>query len=452
MKGRFIIVAAAAAVMGLCAFLPGSAAAGRTMTLDQCLEQGIKNNTTLQAARYDVTAAAHDIKAARADFLPSLSSGYSVNEIASISAQGPTETDYIDQNVRQFNIKLTQILYSGARIVNTYDKAKIRKKVIEAQTTMDLLEQVYRIETTFYRLMKAKQDVIIRTESVEKLAESVKSARAFFEKELVPYVDVLQARVDLADANENLGIAENDVNRERVALFALMNLSDDPGVVFSGELAPVVTGIPAFSPTLAKALEDRPDIESLYLQKQMTRKDADIAMGKYLPSVRLDAGYTDSNRDYDALATSGISRFDRDQRNRYWSAGIYVSWELFDGGRAWYEKEKHKTLEQKITALIDEAENTISSGIRRALLAMTEANKRMEGAAGALEAAEEYYALEERRLNAGISTIPDFLDAQSRLIRARGNYAQAILDFRLAESELKLMTGNTPPVDLPVPE
>jgi hypothetical protein len=61
------------------------------------------------------------------------------------------------------------------------------------------------------------------------------------------------------------------------------------------------------------------------------------------------------------------------------------------------------------------------------------------------------FALEARRLNAGISTIPDFLDAQSRLVRARGNYAQAILDFSLAESELKLMTGKTP-VDLSVLE
>ncbi|MFO7912704.1 MAG: TolC family protein [Desulfotignum sp.] len=443
MKGSFI--AAAAAVICLCTFLPAGSFAGGTMTLDQCLEKGIKNNTTLQAARFDVEAAAHDIKAARADFLPSLSSGYSISELGSISAEGLTETDYLDQNIRQFNVKLTQILYSGARIVNTYDKAKIRKKVIEAQTRMDMLEQVYQIETTFYKLLKAKQDVIAGAEAVERLEESVKSARAFFERELVPYVNVLQARVDLADATEKLGIAENNVNRERVALFALINQPVNPDIVFSGDLAPVATDIPGFSPTLKRALAERPDVESLYLQKKMSRKDADIAMGKYLPSVRLDASYNDSDRDFDSMAP-GPTQVDRDQQNRYWSAGIHVTWELFDGGRAWYEKEKHKTQEHKLSALINEAENTISSGIRQALLAMAEADKRMEGAVSALEAAEEYYALEERRLNAGLSTIPDFLEAQNRLVRAEGNYAQATLDFRLAQSELRLMTGKTPPV------
>jgi outer membrane protein TolC len=436
------------AVTGFLMFFPGPGAAGRNMSLEQCLEKGIENNTALKAARFDIQGAAHDIKAARADFLPSLSTGFSASQIISESAKGPTETDFLDQRYRQFNIRLSQILYSGQRLVNTYNKARVRKKVMEAETLMHLLEQVYEIETTFYRLMKAKQDVIASMESVDTLQEGVKSAEAFFEKELVPYVDVLQARVDLADAQEKTGIARNNVNRERVALFTLMNLPEDPTIEFSGNLAPVNPETPDFSTTLQNALENRPDIESLTLQLEMAEKDADIAMGKYLPSVRLEAGFNDSNRDYDEPAVSGSSVFDRDQRNQYWSAGVYVNWELFDGGRAWYEKERYKTQAMKLNVLINEAENTISSGLRQALLSMTEAEQRMQGAVKALEAAKEYHALEERRLSAGISTIPDFLDAQSRLVRARGNYAQAVLDFRLAESELKLMAGNPPAMDL----
>jgi outer membrane protein len=437
-----------AIMAGTGVLFPGPGLAVRTMTLEQCIEQGIKNNTTLQAARFDVKSADHDIKAARADFFPSLSTGYSVNEIISQSSSGPAETDYLDQNIHRFNVKLSQILYSGQRIVNTYDKARTRKKVIEAQTLMDLLELEYKIETTFYRLLKAKQDVITGTESVERLAESVKSAKAFFERELVPYVNVLQARVDLADAQEKLGIAKNDVNRERVALFSLLNQPVDPDVVFSGELAPVAPEVPDFTTTLEKALENRPDIESLGLQMEIAQKEADIALGKYLPSVRLDAGYNDHDNDYDSPGFSGGTSFDRDQRNRYWSVGVNVTWELFDGGRGWYEKKKFNTQEQKFKALINEAENTISAGIRQALLSMAEADQRMQGSLSALEAAEEYFALEENRLNAGISTIPDFLDAQDRLIRSQGNYDRAILDFRLAESELKLMIGKTPNTSL----
>ncbi len=446
---RRVFFVAAAVMMGVL-WTAVTGGAGTQTTLEQCLETGIENNTRLKAAKFDIKAADYDIKAVRSDFFPSLSTGYSASELISEQSKGPTETDYLDQNIRQFNVKLTQLLYSGHRLSNNFDKARMHKKVVEAEAFMDQLELVYNIEITFYRLMKAKQDVIASTQAVERLTEGVLSAKAFFDKELVPYVDVLQAQVDLADAIEKLGIAKNNVNRERVALFALMNQPEDPGTVFVDDAAPTPpeTVIPEFSTSMQQARENRPDLESLSLQKEMAEKDEAIALGKYLPSVRLDAAYNDQNRDYDALGQAGSSQFDRDQRNRYWTVGVNLSWELFDGGRAWYDKQKHSIMQQRFEALINEAENEISSGIRKALLTMKEAEQRRQSALKALEAAKEYTALEERRLNAGISTISDFLEAQSRLVRSQGNHAQAILDFRLGQSELNLMIGKTPPFSL----
>jgi outer membrane protein len=56
-------------------------------------------------------------------------------------------------------------------------------------------------------------------------------------------------------------------------------------------------------------------------------------------------------------------------------------------------------------------------------------------------AARENYAMEERRLQAGLTTIPMLLDAQIRLARAQGNQIQAKLDYQLARAELGFMMG-----------
>jgi outer membrane protein TolC len=162
--------------------------------------------------------------------------------------------------------------------------------------------------------------------------------------------------------------------------------------------------------------------------------------------VKFDIGYHDQNRDYDAPAVTSSGFFDRDQRNRYWSAGVNVSWELFDGGRAWYEKQKYETEEKKIDALMDDAKTTIATGIRKALYSLSEAEQRMVSAGQTLSAANEYYDAEENRLKAGLATIPSLLDAQERLVRAEGNQTRAILDYQVAISELKMMTGGKLPV------
>ena len=407
------------------------------MTLAQCLKTGMENNPSLEAAQFDVDISAQGIKQARADFLPSVSSSYSMTPIRSISikAAGEPDTDYVDKDVRSFSIRLTQILYSGSRITNTYQRARISEQLANTEMELAGMELAYRIETTFYKLMKAKQDVITTQESVSRLTESVKSAEAFLEKELVPWVNVLQARVDLADAQDLYKIAQNDVNRQRVELFSLMNQSLDPAIAFSGRLNSLLATEPVFDDSLKYALDNRPDIKSLVHQLEIAQKDAQIAMGKYLPTVKFDVGYYDRDDEYEQYGA------ERDQRNRYWSGGVTASWDLFDGGRAWYEKEKYNTQAKKISALIEDAKNEIATGIYNALYSMNEAKQRIKSSAEALTAANEYYDVEENRLKAGLSTIPSLLDAQDRLLRAQANETRANLDYQLAVSELKFYTG-----------
>jgi len=421
--------------------LAGSAHAAQTMTLEQCLQKGQENNATLQASLFKAEAAGKDVKAARADFLPSLTSSYALNRIGSKSSEGPTEADYLNQEIHAANIKLTQTLYAGSRIVNAYDKAKLLELATQAEKELTRLELAYNIESTFYKVLKAKQDTIVAAEAVARLRESVRAAESFFAKELVPKVELLSARVDLADAENQLGVARNNENRQRVTLFALMNLSLDPQVDFVDDNPLTREAPPAFADCYQHALDHRPDLQSLQRQREAAAKQADIALGKYLPVVQVNAGYYDEDRDYSELASTGYTTYDRDQANTYWMVGLTVNWSLFDGGRSWYENEKYGLEGQRYAALIQEAYNTIATGIRKALYSMAEAEQRLAGSTDALAAARENYAAEDNRLKAGVSTITALLDAQSRLVRAQVNQANATLDYQLAQSELKFMTG-----------
>lgn len=438
MKRRIIYTLSA--VMLAC--FAGPVFAAQVMNLEQCIETGVRDNPYLKAAELDVKAAGQDSKAAWSGFLPSLSTSYSYSSLMSESTKGLTDADYLDQDNQNFNVRLSQVLFAGSRVFNSYARAKIREQMLTAELNYTHLKLVYQIKTTFYKLIKAKQDVVRGKESMARLTESVKVAEAFFEKELVPYMNVLQAQVDLADAEESLGIAKNNVNRERAALFSYMNMSEDPEIEFSGTVKPVLDDPPPFDQSLLKALGNRPDIKSLEYQLKMAEKDAAIALGKYMPTINLQGDYYDHDRDYDALGESSGYTYDRDQRNRYWSAGVYASWQLFDGGRAWHERQLHKTQTERVKALITDTKNSISTGIRRALFSMTEAKQRIVGARQALIAAKEYYAGEEKRLKAGVSDISALLDAQGRLVRAQTNETQALLDYHLAEAELKIMTGD----------
>ena len=416
-----------------------SAFAEQILTLNDCLEYGLQNNPVLKAAEFSVDSATQNKKSVRADFLPSISSSYSVTNIASENSKGPIETEYLDQDARNFSIRLSQILYAGSRVYNAFAKAKTEEQIYLANKELARLELVYNIEITFFQLMKAKQDVSAAIDTVKRLKEGVKSANAFLQKQLIPYVDVLQAKVDLADAEQQMSMAKNNVNRIRVTLFSLMNMPLSKETGFTGGTDYYSSKYQTtYEVCWKKALENRPDLDSLKNQIVMYEKEAAISMGAYLPVIKFDIGYYDQDRDYDEQAASGM---ERDQRNKYWSAGVYATWDLFDGGRAWFTREKYNIEIKRIKELIKDAENIITTGIRKALFSLSEAEQRIESTSDAVIAAKEYYKREDKRLKAGIGTIPALLDAQARLTRAQGNYTQALLDYQLARAELKLMMG-----------
>ncbi|MEX1302925.1 MAG: TolC family protein, partial [Desulfotignum sp.] len=302
-------------------FCPFTAMADQTMTLDQCLSYGYENNPTLKAADFQVAATQDNRKSLRADFLPSLSTSYGFNRVVNESSTGLTEEDYLDQFARNFSIQVSQVLFAGFRIRNTHDKAKIDVDRTRANRELARLELTYNIQRTFFELMKAKEDLTLAQEAIQRLEQGVTSAQAYFDRQLISKAEVLFARVDLADAQQQASIARNEVNRKRIALFSLMNKPLDPATTFTGGLDFFNDTYPAeFDECWQLAKAGRPDIESLEKQVEMLLKDIDIAAGTYLPQIRLDLGYHDQNRDYDDPALSAAGPFERDQRNRYWSA------------------------------------------------------------------------------------------------------------------------------------
>ena len=419
--------------------LPAAGQAKTMMTLQQCLTYGLENSPYIKAADYGVAAVEESRKSARADFLPSVSTSYNFNRLENERAKGYTDTDYLNQYIRSFAVNMSQILYAGNRVINAYDKAKLDLERQRADKRLAVLEVTYNIQSTFFQLMGAKQELKIAHESVNRLEAGVTSAKAYLEKSLISYSEVLTAEVDLADARQRLSKAENDVNRKRVALFSLMDHPMSSDIEFQGGEGYFPQAYPdEFEACWKVAKKNRPDLDSLAKQVAMAQKDAETAKGSYLPLVKLDLSYNDMNRDYDALENS---RVDRDQRNRYWSAGVNATWSLFDGGRNWYNSRKSLLDAARIREDIKRTQLSIREKIRKALFSIKEAEFRARVTQKAVEAAQQSYKVENRRMEAGLATIPQVLDAQMRLTRAQGNNTQAQLDYLLGRSELEFMLG-----------
>jgi outer membrane protein TolC len=88
-------------------------------------------------------------------------------------------------------------------------------------------------------------------------------------------------------------------------------------------------------------------------------------------------------------------------------------------------------------------EMAIEADVRNALQAVESARAGREAALQARSLAEQQYASEQRRFDAGTSTVFLVLQRQTAMIATRTQYARAEADLRRSVAELQHATGET---------
>jgi HAE1 family hydrophobic/amphiphilic exporter-1 len=97
---------------------------------------------------------------------------------------------------------------------------------------------------------------------------------------------------------------------------------------------------------------------------------------------------------------------------------------------------------KRITTQREQLEQLVQVDVRNSLQAVRTTQSRLRAAAAAREASEQQYESEQRRFDAGQSTLFLVLERQTALTAARGNELRAQTDLNKAIAELQRATGN----------
>jgi outer membrane protein TolC len=98
---------------------------------------------------------------------------------------------------------------------------------------------------------------------------------------------------------------------------------------------------------------------------------------------------------------------------------------------------------RRITNQREQLEQVIESDVRNSLQAVRSAERRLAAATASRASAEQQYNSEQRKFQAGTSTLFLVLQRQTDLIAARGSELQAQTDLNKAITSFRRATGNT---------
>ena len=433
MKKNYMRKLTALVLGGLMTTTMASAAMAESvdMTLEESVRTALDNNYSIKQQEAEYDSAVWARHQARRSFGPT------VNWQSTATKMGGKYYDSANLS-RSFGngLTLTMPIYTGGQLEGAIKAADLAMNANELG--LELCKQQVKAATmsAYYQALQAKNQIKVAQDSVNTLTEHLKNVNAQYTVGTVAKSDVLGTQVQMANAEQNLINANNSYDVAIASLNNVMGLPTDTELNLTDSLDYNVYEIPLEECT-AYARSNRPDVLMADYQVAIAEAGVQQAKAGYMPKVNAQASKSWAGED-------PFGSDETDQRywtNNNWTAGVVLSWDIWDNNVTQSKVNQSKAAVAKAEAA---AENTRQSGdleVRTAYLNLKAAEKSINTTQVAVDKAQEDYKIAQVRYAAGVGTNLDVMDAEEKLAQAQTNYYTALYNYNSSKAALDKAMG-----------
>ena len=420
----------------------GLCTAADRLTLRESITIALDKSTSVRAADHGVRGADYERKAARTDFFPKVSTEHSYTRFnedpfmkspAGDFAPYPTEYKIGTKNRYQWNTYLTQPVFTGGALVSSYQIAKLGVGIARENFDRARQDIIMQVKEAYFNILKAGKLKAVALQAVEQVQSHVDVARAFYEEQVIPQNDLLEAEVRYAQVKQDLIRAENNVEIAQAQFNTVLRRSVNEPAVLEDILA-YQAEMFSLDECQKEALQKRPELKEAALRLAQAQKGVHLAKSKYFPTVSVVANYQKMG---DSSSLNG-SPYEDDEM---WAVSTVCSWDIWEWGKRSYQVSASKSFAAQAEEQKKQAGDIIVLEVKEAFLNVRESEKNISVAQTAIRQAEENFRLNKELYNEQMATTTDVLDAQTLLTQAQNNYYNALNDYHIFKAKLERAVG-----------
>ncbi len=414
------------ATLGL---LLGTAGLSQTLTLAEAEQTALRNNPKIGSAGLNAQAAGKQIDEAKAASRPLLN-GFVTGtgaEIGTAIAAGNLTTSSISNRLAT-GMSLSQMVTDFGRTSELAQTAKLRAAAQTKNVATTSAQVVLEVRQSYFRALGADAVLNVARAAVNERQLALRQIRALNQAQINSTLDVSFAEVAVSEAELALYQAENDAHEAQARLSAAMGYSDDRTFTLAdeGTVTPIDPDPNAF---IASGIEQRPDLQSLKLSRDASKRFSEAEHKLRYPSIT-------------ALAAGGVVPVrDHTLHDSYAAAGINVTLPFLNGGLYSSRYAEADLRAQAADKDVQDLSIQISRDIRIAWLEANNAFHRLAVTDRLLAQANEALRLAQARYDAGLGSIVELTQAQYTQTAAQIGAASAKYEYLNRRALLDYTTG-----------
>lgn len=430
MKSPFIHVKTVfVAVAAFAIFGQTALAAPLDLSLDASIALTYKNNPALQIAEARQEQSAWALKEAQTN--KDVSIDYTHTDMRSNSPPTwwPSLAAVSPYNYFSNQVTASLPLYTGGKVENAIKQAKLSHKVSQLEITATKQQLKLEASNGYYKVLQNQTLLEIAKQTVNDFSAHLHRVRQMYDSGVAPWHDVLQTKVRLANAENNLVQAQNNYD------LAVYSLNKTMGLPLRSEIAltePLIYQEYALTldDVTAYGLAHRPEMAQQQANIKKEEAQIKIAQSGQRPQVMLTGTMAWDDDDFAGTA------------NRDWTAMLVTQFNVFDSGSTKAKIKQAQSGELAARKQAQQTQDNIALEISDAYLSMKEAEKRIGTNKVAVEEASVNFAIAQRAYSAGVGTNLDVMDAELALNQAKTNYTNSLFDYNISKARLDKAIGS----------
>ncbi|MCH8274436.1 MAG: TolC family protein [Armatimonadetes bacterium] len=400
------------------------------LTLDQAIQRAKQYNGTVAAAERSYLSARSSVAQANAAFFPTVSPQYRFLDSEQTFAGGFTTVGRL--TFHQVSVGANWLVLDGGQRNNSLRRSRRLAQASKNSTLWTRRQVLFTVVRQFYDALRSQELLKVADAQVDRARQTLEVTKTQVEVGEAAEKDTLQAEADLANAIVQQIIARNQVTTSEASLKATIGWPGDESLP-SLEVPPAPERL-VVARTLGEAvergLENRPDLKDSRKRLEADRFNVLTAQRNAGIDWQLNVNYS-RNFEPDTTQNRNIT--------------FLMTYPLFDAGRTRETVRQVRLGYESSELLLAQQVRDVRSEIESVFLTWEQNQERLAASEVALRAAQLNYQAATESQQAGVSSILDVTNAQVSLVTAETNYVQAVYDFYIADTQLRLVIGEPLP-------
>ncbi|MCX5805548.1 MAG: TolC family protein [Proteobacteria bacterium] len=408
-------------------------------TLDTLYRIALERSEKIKISAEDLYIAITGKEKAMSFLLPQLSAvgGYTRYKDSKIS---DSVTLIQPDETASYGVRLDQSMSLSGREITAF---KISKDNIE-KSRLDLIAvkeaYMFLVSSAYYNYLKAKKIDDISKANVERLTKHKNAATTRLRIGEVTKTALLRAEAELSGAQSDLIKTGNLTTLRKAVLARIVGIDEDFEVKENSELRDSRSTpeeiIEGCQPLAVECLKEKANIEraelkSANMQKKMADDMVRIAKGAYWPTVSVEGVY---QKRKETPETGSIVR-----DNLY--GGLKFNLLFFEGGIRDAQVKEADSKKRQAGLAYEDLKKNVNIEVEGAYLDFVTQKGVLKSLEDQDSFAKDNYSAVTRQFEYGLTNSIDVMDANTLLVTAERQLADAIYSYRLSVLMVKRATG-----------